>query len=368
MMIYLFIFFISTIFAFLYSKSQKKFPKILFAILTVIIPSILAGLRAEGIGTDTIFYVKRVFSAALVSNNFSLLHSRTAVEIGYAFINYIVSRYTTNINILYFLLQLIIQFFVFKACSYAEKEYKCPLWLSYLAFLLLYYNRSLNMVRQSISIAIVLYSYKYIKDKSYVKVLLLFLLALSFHNSVIIGIPIILIIMLSNSKISSTIKIVISMLTFLIIFLFMCYYNQIISFLTSNGIIDSRYTFYASSDSTGNVILIDYVFKAMIFLITVLLYKLLKKNTNCTDFIYFIWIEFLLYHLAFFVPYTQRLSYYFGYFNIFVISQISKCFKGTSSRIIVNSLVIVFMLAFWYLYYVYLGADATVPYMSILNY
>ena len=70
--------------------------------------------------------------------------------------------------------------------------------LGFFIYLLLFYNTSLNVVRQGIAIPIILYSFKFIDDRKPVSYLLFVLIAGSFHISSIVVLPFYYLFHLSN--------------------------------------------------------------------------------------------------------------------------------------------------------------------------
>lgn len=75
--------------------------------------------------------------------------------------------------------------------GYALLIYVCFLWLP-----------STDIIRQSLAISIILYAYKYVIQKKFIKYLIFVLLAIMFHTSALIGIAIYLIYNIPNLKVS----------------------------------------------------------------------------------------------------------------------------------------------------------------------
>lgn len=363
-MVYLIVFIVTLYFAFLSSKNFKNNKKrngMFFGIIAVIIPTLLAALRIEGVGTDTMYYVKNNFTYAIYSSSFREFNQTYTLELFYNLLVFVVSRFTSNIHVLYFIIQLIICGFVYLAC-YNEKD-NVPICVSYGLFLLLYYNRSLNMIRQSIALAIILYAFKYIKNKKLFKYLIFVFIAYLFHKTALIALILYPLTRLISIKKSFLFKF--SILSFGIIFLFG--YQEIMLFLIENGIIPSKYLFYViGSEST--VLLIELVRKGIFLIILFLFGKSLRqRNSFNSIYIYYMILDFLLYLVGFYANYAQRISYYFGYFDIFIISQIPFCINDKSSKKLVSILFIGFFILYFILYYIVLGYDATYPYISILG-
>ena len=163
MIIYLITFLITCVLcAILQRYIKNKTLKVIFSIIIILIPSILGGFRDLTIGTDVLVYGEDYFNYA--TNYNSLIDYITAfdMDIGYLTINFLVSRFTSDVHIFLFVLQLIINTLVF-IVMYRYKE-KIPLWMSMLCYLTLYYCRTFNFLRQSLALAIV-----FLRDSVYRK-------------------------------------------------------------------------------------------------------------------------------------------------------------------------------------------------------
>ena len=70
-MIYIIIFAVSSLFLWLSEKSKSRYTRKIFAFIAILLPCILAGMRADTIGTDVKVYVEPIYDAAKQSKNFS---------------------------------------------------------------------------------------------------------------------------------------------------------------------------------------------------------------------------------------------------------------------------------------------------------
>ena len=171
MVFYITVYLLSAFFSILACNSFKKNNKIygiILSIIAILIPCIIAGLRCETIGTDTSKYVAKTFIAAQNGYNYSSAMSNmnnvANVEYFYKLITFIISRVTNNVNWMYFIISLITVTLIYLTC-YDNRTDKGNYTLAYFSFLVLFFNRSLNLSRQSIAIAILLYSSKFIFKK-----------------------------------------------------------------------------------------------------------------------------------------------------------------------------------------------------------
>lgn len=144
---------------YLYKFSFFDMPKFLSA-LTIALPmSIIAGLRNWNIGTDVHIYGYGEFNIATAATSLHTYiqsistHYRT--EILYSVLNFVVSRFTNNVNIFLFVLSLITVIPFCLGCILFRKKFNIPVWIQVTIFWGLFYGNSLNLMRQSVAIAFV---------------------------------------------------------------------------------------------------------------------------------------------------------------------------------------------------------------------
>ncbi|MGN1165386.1 MAG: EpsG family protein [Lachnospiraceae bacterium] len=148
---------------------------------------ILAALRNYTVGADTLVYMNRF-------KRFGSADWKTLMWLS----NYYNFEY--GFSILYKLVYYVIQsprgfmflsnaFIIWSFSRYIYKESEIP-WLSYLLFVTLgLHNNSLNILRQMLAIAIILFAYEAIQERRLLKFLLAIALATSIHYSAAIVIP-----------------------------------------------------------------------------------------------------------------------------------------------------------------------------------
>lgn len=362
MLIYFIIFIVSTFFCNIAEKcfknENKKIGKF-FSVVAILIPSIFAGIRAKGVGTDTLNYISYVFHYV---NIYDIGHvcEITNVEPLYVMLNSFVSNFFGNINVLYFILEFITLIFIYQFCYDNRNDSKYT--FSYFCFLILFFNKTLNMARQSISIAIFLYATKYLFDKKILKYCLFILLASGFHITALIGIPVYIGMLLLESRYKKIFIIITSgVLAFGLLF-----YKKIISFLVlSLGILDYKYLNYIAS-SNIYILKIEYIFILLMVLLFFLFIKKLSFNSKYKKYIIMFIIGFAFYNLGFFANYVYRLSYYFTYLIIILIPHLQTIFKG-KDKFIFKLIMILLLFLYSYLYYDFYEYDQTIPYQSILG-
>lgn len=151
------------------SEESRNRKTIFFLVFAWIILSLIEGLRAYTVGTDTPFYVR----------TFQIL-SRQRYEIGYWMLMKVIHSITQNPTALLMVCALITNG-LFMIAIY-KMSWDC--YTSIFAFItLMFYFVSYNAVRQSIAISLVVCAYSCIRNNRLKSFFILILIAIAFHSS-----------------------------------------------------------------------------------------------------------------------------------------------------------------------------------------
>ncbi len=364
MIIYI-ITFIMTILCCKMAQYKNKYIRGLFLVLTALIPTILAGVRASTIGTDVETYVLPQLDLAKGQSFFEYMASCN-IEIGYAILIYFSSIISSDYHIALFFTQLIMSILVVKI-AYSQRK-KVSMCLTMIVYLLTIYNYTLNIMRQGISILLIIYSLLMFNDKKYTKSIVLFIVAELFHNSTILCIPAYYILMIINStKISeSSKKIRISLIVITLLFLCLIF-EPVTLFLVNHGIIPYRYYAYIdiyTIDHT-NIGIFESIFKLIIIML--LYYSNKVRNNKLTYFSLIILIcDFALFSLSSKVTILYRISYSYSMAGMLIgVPYIIKAFKQDKANILISNIgIISLLLLYWYRMFIQIGFCQTYPYVS----
>ncbi|MDT2767635.1 EpsG family protein [Globicatella sulfidifaciens] len=140
---------------------------------------LLSALRSSYVGNDTEEYL-RVFRNIASSKDFSGYLWR--FEKGYLYLNKILSYITMNQQIILIITSLII---MYGFARFIFKYSKSPVLSTYLFFTFGYYGMTMNTIRQSIAIVILLYSYDFLRNRRLIKFVLMVIIASLFHRTAI---------------------------------------------------------------------------------------------------------------------------------------------------------------------------------------
>lgn len=255
----------------------------LFMMLSILVLAIFAGIRNLNVGTDIGVYGQSTFYIATNSNNFSqMMNFSSGIELGYNFINYIVSRFTSNLNVLLFTVSLITNTAAY--LSFVNFRKSTSVVLSLLTYLLLFYGLTLCLLRQSLAMSLVLLAISYYMSTNKIKMpIILISLAVTFHSSGWFGgLFLIFVYWLSNGKGKKLSKLF--TLYFVSLILILTSVNILFNVLYSVGLFSEKYSQYFG----GNLSIVNYTsgisinnLYRLVFLIGYFfIYSILKKEND----------------------------------------------------------------------------------------
>lgn len=379
-MIYIVCFFISCFFIALSEKNKNnKFIHCTCVTIGLLLPCILAGLRDFTIGTDVQVYVKPIFECAKKSESFSeylnmnvnTIKIVSDFEIGFSLFVYVITKLFANLQILFFFIELLIVIPIYLGLTKIEKSEKSKIWLGMLVFYLMFFNMSLNIMRQYISISIFFWGICCVlsneKNKN-LKCILSIIIAFFFHSSALLGLIIYLIYIVVNHKYKKTIKIfkytisINKILGFIIILIGICIIANtkvIINLLGDLGM--EYYSRYINGKVTLFMSAIIRILPIVcIFAISRKSFR--NKYINAETYILIFIYSIIILQLTTINVFAARIALIFSIFNVVSFPRLCTSFCNKDSNIILTTFLIIYLLLYWYYYYVYGGGSETIPY------
>ncbi len=193
-MIYIVIFACSMLCFYASEKAENKYLKALCAALGILLPSILAGLRSSSVGTDVRIYGKYAYNEAVRSDSFFTYYGEFSDsllgDLGYYLITYIAAKITPHYHFGLFIYSLIPITCVYLGIRKFNLKQGTSIWLFMGLYYLSLYNQSLNLLRQSIAIGVLFYAFAEFAVGKKIRSVLLWILAVLFHSSALIGLGI----------------------------------------------------------------------------------------------------------------------------------------------------------------------------------
>ncbi|MCK0470087.1 EpsG family protein [Halalkalibacter sp. APA_J-10(15)] len=323
-----------------------------YALLAIFIPSFFFAVR-YGIGTDYYSYIR----------NYELIRSgnETRMEWGYEYLNKIVASLGGDIEIVFFIIGLLMMLFIYLTL----KNY-CHVispGIGMFVFMLLYYQMSFNTVRQAVTMAIVLYSIRFIKDRKLIKFTLLIVLASGFHNSALLFLPIYFIYALIGKKNRTLSRILIYTVTAIIV---LSLDRILIPILGAVPELD-YYIKYLEEESTTEGI--GFLVRSLPFLfIGFYVYKYIGERDRSFILYFSIFIIGMLLNFSRFVgaDFISRISLNFEVAQVLLIPYFFRCLNNRGEFLLSWALFCYLIFHWWYVFF-YIGSHGTYPYEWIFN-
>lgn len=350
-----------------YLHHKKKInAKILFG-LAVLVAAVLAGVRDLDIGTDIWTYGEWSFRAA--RNNpdlISFVASQADLELLYNVLVWIVARFTSNSHWLYFFTSFITCYFVMQGIRQYESQVSIT--IAWLTFLFLYYGDTLNVMRQFISVSIAFWGVKFAFNKCYKKYLIITFVATLFHNTAILSLLVLFVILFLDKKDSIQRRVIVVAGVLLAAVM----YSQILEVFIDMGILSDKYERYYSSEFalSLNPIILRLPFLAII----ALWYRAYRKgetktvkrwdrNSEADIIIILLIIDLLLSAMRGTLSTLYRTAFIFGMYRTVAYSRICSVLKK-NNKLVVTTLLIVYLIVVWIYQNVIQGNNEIFPYTS----
>lgn len=348
MIIYPITFILSSLFFYLGENLKKN--KKTYMFIGIAIPILIATIRAESVGIDVLTYMKPLYlcskGADSLTDFFHDLKSTPALEYldyGYALIGYFATKIFHGLWGIFLVNAILCIVPVYLGLKYFNNYFKkinypqIPIWLGMLTYLVIFYNNSLNQVRQIIVCGLLFLAVSLLLNKKIFVPILLFLFCLTIHISALIFLIFLMIIFISwkQNKILNYISFI-----FLIAFFFFGrqIFYLVMYILQNLKIIPDKYL--------GEIFNVEYltfdlnitwfiISLALLFVMVLRLYIYKKTKYNVGE--KFPFIDFMLFFisLCFFslFPFASyfisfgRLQLYFFIYAVLIIPMIPFFFK-----------------------------------------
>lgn len=345
-------------------------------IISIVPLAAVAGLRDLTIGTDIANYGFVNFYATTQFKNYfeylSYIKSINGVEIGYSTLNFIVSRFTNSVAWFFFILNFITILFI--ALALMKNHSKLHFFIGMIVYYLMFWDISLNIMRQSLAIAIVFYAISIYIDENKIKPFIFWvIIAMLFHQTAILALFIPILYQFSERHTKDLSYIVISIGSILL-YLFLRPQSNIISVaMESIPFLGKYYTIFLQSGmeyvATGSgmsirTVLIN-IFPMLLAIIGFLFIKtddaVIIKNKR-------FFINLMILSIAFeFVNINSgvfaRLGMYFSVIQVEIYPNMVRLFKRIEIKTLFIIVLIIYLLVVSY-HRITAGSGEIYPYTS----
>ena len=348
-------------------KVNRKIGMFLLVIVAMIF-AILAALRDYNIGTDINYYVIPIFNSAKTNNFETYWNSNnTIIEPLYLLLNYIVSSISSNPHLLMGIISFIISLLVIlRLADY--KEYK-KMWIGVFIYNFALFPISLNLMRQSIAMAILFYSTRYIFTEKLKIRNFIFgtIIAMGFHLTGIMGFFLLIIELYYKKNFSqdSSISIKITSKTIILIvalIIVVLAFDKIVAVIVPLSQFTRKYSSYYTvrGKMDFNPLLVRLPFIILIFLKRKEFYR--KDSENYLLFLFMV-IDAITSLLRSYSGTLYRVSIYFAYYKMLAIPNFTIIHKG-KNKLFINVAVCIIFYLIWIYQIVIQGNEQVFPYTA----
>lgn len=372
-MIYLICFGIST--ALIAFPAKGKRVRAILTFLALMIPSLLAGFRTNSVGTDTGDYPLSLFEIAKSSGYITYLNSSFEhmwvrdfvydMGIGYATFIYIIAMFFEKYAAVLFFTEFVIVLCVFRAIFISfSHRYR---WIAMLLFYFMFYNVTLNNMRQWMAMAILLLAFAHFikKDKSWI---VYALLGLTFHKTAVCGLLVFAVyfvverIRLRPIKIDTrrySGKLLMACCIIVLCLIFIMYMGLTRKIMSMIGL--SSFLNYFE----GKIIFSKgrFLLEMPMVMLIIVNWKDMKQNPIKYFFLTFVLVNLICSQINTMNVLAWRISAYISEFTILVCPYIISLCKKQSKQLIENISVCGYGVLYWMYYFYVQNLHQTLPYV-----
>ncbi|KAA9167899.1 EpsG family protein [Enterococcus faecium] len=334
---------------FQFNMYVKKNISKMILVFSILIPSLFATFRM--VGTDTPVYYSK-FNSLNSKSLSDIFFTEGFKEAGNSLFIYI-GNLVDSFNVYLFLYSFFTLFFIGLALKSLIRE--DLMGISFFLYLCIFYPASLNTMRQSLAVAIVFFSYKFILSKSFFQFFLWVVIAMQFHISSIVVLPVYWLI---NKEKKVNWSVFLS--AFVIIIAAILNFQQIfywISLIFNN----ERYIYYADYTESMNNRL--FFLNLVIFIFLIVVYRITETKDNNTNYYFILLLVGLTMGITGFIsPFIKRISIFFDIVQILLIPKIAILASSKNNKYLMLFFVYLFGVTYFIVFYVWLGFSGVIPY------
>lgn len=363
---------------------KKRLPVFLgISFFALLIPCLIAGLRAQNVGTDVMVYVKPLTNTAISAKNlqeyfdgywFASWRNLYAqdYEIGFSLLVYVVAKLTHSLGAVLFAIQAIMIVPIYIALARDRKN--IPVWLGMLMYYLLFYNTTLNAMRQWAAMAILLLAFRMLLERKWIWTAALCVVAVLFHNTAVLAIPIFVIfgvlqavqnVRVDHNNLRLQASSVITGIIFLVAVVAILNLPLVLKLLSGIGL--GQYSNYLEGEQMG-LSLGQLVWQMPLLLVIVLNWKDLCRTDKAAPFyMATVLLTTVLSQLVSVDVNALRIASYFSVYCILWVPSVYRACRPGSKRILITLLMVGYGLVYWYYNYVLQMRNETIPYQFFIQ-
>lgn len=317
--------------------------------IAIIILICFSGFR-YGIGTDYTMYENMYLNMDTISMSIF----RTGV--GYYYLTYFLHLLIPNsATVLFFIISALTNIYIYKFC----KENSINPGLSVFLYITLgFYTTSFNIFRQMLSVAIVLYSYKFLNTNKYIKYVIFSILAISIHQSAIF---VILLIVIFNKLWHKELN---AKVMFIVGIIILISYNAVYIFLLKHITSISVYSDSEEYSAGIGTYLQLIIYGILFFIVNLKRKQIIKTNENNLEYINLFNISYIIMMAGIKNTLFMRMANYLSIFIILLIPELYNIYNIKNKKL--EKICFYISCIIYFLVFIY-SFGGVVPYESIFT-
>ena len=335
----------------LMTVSIKKKQKVLF-IIALIIPTLFAGLRYY-VGTD---YENYYYTYIHYTNISMKEYFKAGINNPGLFLIAKITNIVKSEKVFFGLCALIIYSTFILGIKKNYEKYS--LFLLIFLFLMQPFTNGFNIIRQTIAISICFINFQNIYERNLKKFLLVLLLAMSFHMTAIVTLPMYFLYNKNKSQ-SYSWKSVFVVLFSIIIF---SNIQSLFPILNRFSFLNQYSSYFSTMATVGNNT--SLLLKIMVIVFICFFKKKLEQYDRNNNFLFLLLIISLSLELTgFFSAFIKRLSmYYYSIPSILLLSEIPRIVKNNKNKLLMFICIFMYAVLLFAVSYVILKQSNIIPY------
>lgn len=343
MLIYIVAFAYSLLFAWI-GISSLNFERVKYLVAVVSgLPLFILSAFRYGIGTDYFTYVE-------IFEDYASKGYRAGLEPLYYLLNRFIGVVDVNYQWIFIVCSAIYILFLYFSIF---RDSDSPLMSIFLIFGMIFYFSSLNLMRQHVACAILLFSLKYVRERNFALFLVFVLLATGIHYSSILFLFVYFIYNVKLTPKNAFVFVAISIVLSGILV-------KIISIIASN----TKYAMYISDDSGFSTQTILGILVQLAIIVVASIYYKDDKKYNL-----YYWLQtiaIIVTILGGYIGIVSRLKWMFSLPAIILMPMLISNCKNEKTRTVISACIILGFLAYALIVVGILGSQEVIPYTSIL--
>lgn len=337
-------------------RRNKKTVAIFLGCAAVLTLSVMAGIRNYNVGTDIDFYILPFYRRAQsYSASFQSLWNANIenVEVFFIILEYISANVFHSPHFVMFVLSLLTNGFVYKGIIKQRERMSAT--FAWLTYCLIYFNVSLNLMRQSVSVAILFYLFSDLKKLNWKRVIFFTVFAGLFHVSGLIGFFFYAayLMICRRSRIGGLRQVL--FFAFMLLPVIIPFAIRIVINL---GILNQRFNIYA--ENQANVAIGNLIFRAL-YLISYMMFCYRTKSEDKSQYYFLLYagIMNMLFVTNNSILFVRLREYFEIYSLIYIPMGVRVYSQKNNMRLFITVVTVITMFVYWYYMFIMLDSGNT---------